>query len=90
MAQSVGAQVRLKVAKISKHALIVTSPTETPHRKHKTFLFRFQVEDLLNPWMVWIAQSAGELCSCKNLKSRVKKWPVQDLKGQAWLVRYWR
>jgi len=56
MGQWVGAQDRPKVAKISKTCphCDVTS-RKHPTENEKRFFFRFQLEDLLNPWMVWIA-----------------------------------
>jgi len=51
--QWVGAQGRPKVAKIFKTCLLcdVTSRNPPP----KNVCFRFWLQDLLNPWMVWIA-----------------------------------
>ena len=58
MAQWVGDQGQVKVAKKkSKHPHLQRSPREpqTEYRKRKAFFFPFRAEDLLNPWMVWIA-----------------------------------
>jgi len=55
MGQWVGVQGRQKVAKISKTFPHCDVTSRNPHRKRKTFFFRFQLEGLLNPWMVWIA-----------------------------------
>jgi len=35
-----------------KHPDLRQSPHRTPNQKRKTFFFRFQAEDWLNPWMV--------------------------------------
>ena len=39
---------------LKKHAFFVTSPPEIPP-KTKNVFFRFWLQDLLKPWMVWIA-----------------------------------
>jgi len=54
MGQWVGAQGRPKVAKISKTFPHCDVTSRIPPTKTKNFFFRFQLEDLLNPWMVWI------------------------------------
>jgi len=41
--------------KFSKHAFFVTSPPEIPQRKMKNVCFLFWPQDLLKPWIVWIA-----------------------------------
>jgi len=41
--------------KKQKHPHLYRSPEQTPNLKRKTFFFLFQAEDLLNPWMIWIA-----------------------------------
>jgi len=41
--------------KFPKHAFFVTSPPEIPPPKTKHVFFQFWLQDLLNPWMVWIA-----------------------------------
>jgi len=38
-----------------KHPHLWPSPQRTLTENEKPFYFRFQAEDLLNPWMVWIA-----------------------------------
>ena len=40
--------------KKQKHPHLQRSLQRTPNRKRKSFFFRFQDEDLLNPRMVWI------------------------------------
>jgi len=55
MGQWVGAKGRPKVAKIVKtipHCDVTSRNLPTENEKR---FFRFQLEDLLNPWMVWIA-----------------------------------
>ena len=55
MGQWVGEQGRPKVAKISKtfpHCDVTSKNLPTENEKR---FFLFQLEDLLNPWMVWIA-----------------------------------
>ena len=49
MGQWVRAHGQVKVAKIWKHALIVTSPPENAKLKTKNIFFLSQLEDLLNP-----------------------------------------
>jgi len=83
----VGAQGQVKLApKSQKHTLIVTSSPENPKPKTKPF-FSFStarlaeyVDALYSP----LAQSAGVLWSCKNLKSRIEKvaraqWRTQKI-----------
>ena len=85
MAYWVGAQGQVKLAQRSrKHALSLTSSPENPKPKTKNILFLIStrrpaesVDALNSP----LAQWAGELWSCKNLKSRVKKVALAWLKG---------
>ena len=55
MGQWVGAQGQSKVAKISKTCPHCDVTSRNPPPKTKSVFFRFQAEDLLKPWMVWIA-----------------------------------
>jgi len=41
--------------KKAKTPPLAAFPQRTRNRKRNAFFFRFRVEDLLNPWMVWIA-----------------------------------
>jgi len=62
MGQWVGAQGRPKVSKISKACPNCDVTTRNPLENEKRF-FRFQAEDLLNSWMVWITLSLNRLAS---------------------------
>jgi len=55
IAQWVVVQGQVKVAKKVKTPPLSAVPQRTPNRKQKSFFYQFQAEDLLNPWMVWIA-----------------------------------
>ena len=52
MAQWVGVQGQLKVAKKSKNTPTCNRPPSEPQTKRENRFFRFQTEDLLNPRMV--------------------------------------
>jgi len=61
MRQWVGAQGR---PKFSKHAFFVTSPSEIPHRKRKTFFFSIlttRLAESVDGLDSSLAQSPGEL-----------------------------
>ena len=77
MAQCVGAQGQQEVAKIPKHALIVTSPPENPHQKRKIFFFFMSTRRL--------AESTEGLNSSLALAAgdlRLKKGrPIMAVKG---------
>ena len=70
MAPLVLVQGQVKVAKKAKTPHLQRSPQRTSNRKRKAFFFRFRAEDLLHPWMVWIALKLNRLASCgqKNAK----------------------
>ena len=55
MAQWVGFQGQVKVAKKSKNTPTCSGPPSEPQTENENRFFRFQAEDLLNPRMVWIA-----------------------------------
>jgi len=50
-----GPRAGQKWQKFPKHAFFVTSLPEIPPPKTKNLFYRFWLQDLLNPWMVWIA-----------------------------------
>jgi len=68
--------------KVAKYALIMTSLPENSKSKTKNIFFKISTRrlaesvDALNSSL---AESIGELWSWKKLKSRSKKWFVQDL-----------
>jgi len=56
MAQWVGVQGQVKVAKKSQNTRTCSGlPSEPQTENEKRFFFQFRAEDLPNPWMVWIA-----------------------------------
>jgi len=55
MAQWVGVQGQVKVAKKIKNTPTCSGPPSKPQTENETVFFRFQAEDLLNPRMVLIA-----------------------------------
>ena len=63
MGQWVGVQGRPKVAKISKTCPHCDVTSRKPQTENEKRFFRFQVEDLLNPWMIWIARKLNRLAS---------------------------
>jgi len=84
MGQWVGARGRPKVAKISKTCPLcdVTSrkaPTET--EKFFFSILTTRLAESVDGLDSSLAQSAGELLSCKNVKSLVKKVALAGLKG---------
>jgi len=76
MGQWVGAQGQPKVTKIPKHALIVMSPPENPHRKQKTFfsISTRRLAESVEGLNSSLALAAGELWPKKG-------WPITVVKG---------
>jgi len=72
--------------KCPKHALIVTSPPENPHRKRKKFFFvsTRRLSEYVEGLNSSLAQSPGELQDCKVLQ---KKWLARDLKGKSFITK---
>jgi len=55
MGQWVGSQDRPKEAKIIETCLLCDVTSRNPPTEDEKRFFRFWLQDLLNPWMVWIA-----------------------------------
>jgi len=71
--------------KFPKHALFVTSPPENPTETEKIIfsILTKRLAESVEGLNSSLAQSPGELWSCKNVKSRVKKVARAGLKGFA-------
>jgi len=61
MGQWVGSQDRPKEAKIIETCLLCDVTSRNPPTEDEKRFFRFWLQDLLNPWMVWIAPELNRL-----------------------------
>jgi len=85
MGQWVGVQGRPKVAKISKtcpHCDVTSRKPQTENKKRFFSISSRRLAESVDDLDSSQAQSVGELWSCKNLKSRVKKVVRAGLKGK--------
>jgi len=83
MAQWIGAQGRPKVPQISKtcpHCDVTYRNPPTKKTKNVFFISSRRLVESVDGLDSSLAQSAGELWSCKNLKSRVEKVTRAGLK----------